>query len=278
MMEFLAFDENPTSPASSASSASFFLGKNATIVFPTITHGNVGQLACDLLIYNLKLRRLGTLHHDDVLPVCGSDPFSENDEVHPASSLEIYSNEDLSVVVVQQRGEVARGAQKKFANDVVQWVRESAFKRVIFLASLPSRVGEKDSQIGGTKWRTIHTPNVATENYPPFPGESSPIQVLELEQIPEDLKDRRIPPWTMVYECIKQSLTAHFLVALCSEGDNSVDADKMASHALEMIEQLAGANSLSTTDIVLPNGEMRWIAPPSWKRVYGNTIKRSVFA
>ena len=39
-----------------------------------------------------------------------------------------------------------------------------------------------------------------------------------------------------IRECIKQTLTTQFLVTLCSEGDNSVDADRMASRALEMID------------------------------------------
>ena len=159
------------------------------------------------------------------------------------------------------------------------------FKKVLLLASLPSTVGEKDSQIGGTIWRTIQTPNVVTESYPKARGEresssigdsvdgKTPIRPLEFEQIPEDLKNRRIPPWTFVYECIKQTLTTQFLVALCSEGDNSVDADRMASRALEMID-----NAFNTGDLLMPTNELRWATPPSWKRVYGSLIKRSVFA
>jgi len=78
-----------------------------------------------------------------------------------------------------------------------------------------------------------------------------------------------------VYECIKQTLTTQFLVALCSEGDNSVDADRMASRALEMIDNVGLFN---TADLLLPTNELRWATPPSWKRVYGSLIKRSVFA
>ena len=260
---------------------------NATVIFPCVTHGNVGQLAADLLIFNLKLKPIGVLYHPDVLPICGADPFSETCQGSPASSLEIYANEDVSLVVAQQRGEVIKGCQRKFAREVTSWLKTSMFKNVVLLASLPSTVGENDSQIGGTKWRMIQTPNLVTESYPKagVDGESNkfsehkyrnsrvPIPALEFEQIPEDLKNRRIPPWTFVYECIKQTLTTQFLVALCSEGDNSVDADRMASRALEMID-----NAFNTADLLLPTNELRWATPPSWKRVYGSLIKRSVFA
>ena len=272
---------------SSAISSSTVSFENATVIFPCVTHGNVGQLAADLLIFNLKLKTIGVLYHPDVLPVCGADPFSENNEGTPASSLEIYANEDVSLVVVQQRGEVIKGCQRKFAREVTSWLKR--FKNVLLLASLPSTVGENDSQIGGTKWRMIQTPNMVTESYPKagVDGESNkfsehkyrnsrvPIPALEFEQIPEDLKNRRIPPWTFVYECIKQSLTARFLIALCSEGDNSVDADRMASRALEMVDDVG---AFRTADIVVPTNEMRWATPPSWKRVYGSLMKRSVFA
>ena len=262
---------------------------NATVIFPCVTHGNVGQLAADLLIFNLKLKPIGVLYHPDVLPICGADPFSETCQGSSASSLEIYANEDVSLVVAQQRGEVIKGCQRKFAREVTSWLKTSMFKNVVLLASLPSTVGENDSQIGGTKWRMIQTPNMVTESYPKagVDGESNkfsehkyrnsrvPIPALEFEQIPEDLKNRRIPPWTFVYECIKQSLTARFLIALCSEGDNSVDADRMASRALEMVDDVG---AFRTADIVVPTNEMRWATPPSWKRVYGSLMKRSVFA
>ena len=222
-------------------------------------------------------------------PICGADPFSETCQGSPASSLEIYANEDVSLVVAQQRGEVIKGCQRKFAREVTSWLKTSMFKNVVLLASLPSTVGENDSQIGGTKWRMIQTPNLVTESYPKagVDGESNkfsehkyrnsrvPIPALEFEQIPEDLKNRRIPPWTFVYECIKQSLTARFLIALCSEGDNSVDADRMASRALEMVDDVG---AFRTANIVVPTKEMRWATPPSWKRVYGSLMKRSVFA
>ena len=262
---------------------------NATVIFPCVTHGNVGQLAADLLIFNLKLKPIGVLYHPDVLPICGADAFSETCQGSPASSLEIYANEDVSLVVAQQRGEVIKGCQRKFAREVTSWLKTSMFKNVVLLASLPSTVGENDSQIGGTKWRMIQTPNLVTESYPKagVDGESNkftehkyrnsrvPIAALEFEQIPEDLKNRRIPPWTFVYECIKQSLTARFLIALCSEGDNSVDADRMASRAIEMVDDVG---AFRTADIVVPTNEMRWATPPSWKRVYGSLMKRSVCA
>jgi len=297
---------------SNNNSSKSVLFKNSTVLFPTITHGNIGQLACDLLIYNMQMKPIGALFHTDVLPICGSNPYcnqndNQNDHQNQnASSLEIYGNEDLSLIVCQQRGEVNRGCQRKFAKDVIYWLKTNNFKKVIVLASLPSTVGENDSQIGGTKWRTIQTPNIITESYPTSSSNDNNNNVtndedddemmmlpkaFEFEQIPEDLKHKRIPPWTFVYQSIKQSLSANFIIALCSEGDNSIDADRMASRALAMVAEKnveiikdgggktnESSSTINFTNITLPPNGTRWKTPPSWRRVYGGAIKRSIFA
>ena len=37
--------------------------------------GNVGQLACDVLISSLNAQRVGFLYDDSTVPVVGSEPF-----------------------------------------------------------------------------------------------------------------------------------------------------------------------------------------------------------
>ena len=46
-------------------------------VQPAVSIGNVGQLACDLLISTLNACRVGFLYDDSTAPVVGSDPFDE---------------------------------------------------------------------------------------------------------------------------------------------------------------------------------------------------------
>ena len=41
--------------------------------------GNVGQLACDLLISTLNAHRVGFLYDDSVVPIVGSEPFASSD-------------------------------------------------------------------------------------------------------------------------------------------------------------------------------------------------------
>jgi len=47
---------------------------------PAVSVGNVGQLACDVLISTLNARRVGFLFDDSTVPVVGSDPFYSPDD------------------------------------------------------------------------------------------------------------------------------------------------------------------------------------------------------
>ena len=56
----------------------FFIWFNSNFGFqqPTVSVGNVGQLAVDLLISTLKAKHVGFLYTDCVVPVVGGDPFA----------------------------------------------------------------------------------------------------------------------------------------------------------------------------------------------------------
>ena len=55
----------------------FFHGFKLNVFFqPAISIGNVGQLAIDLLIYNLDLKQVGYLYDCSILPLVGNDPFT----------------------------------------------------------------------------------------------------------------------------------------------------------------------------------------------------------
>jgi hypothetical protein len=130
-------------PSHAGGDRAAFAGK--TLVLPAVGHGNVGQLAVDLMIQTLVVdrlasgkSRLGCLDHPSVLPCVGTDAFAPigegrgttngggpvptpgNDErrgsssVVPrsggslATSLELHGDETAlpGVVFLQQRGDV----------------------------------------------------------------------------------------------------------------------------------------------------------------------------
>ena len=58
---------------------------------PSVSVGNVGQLAADLLISTLWMNKVGYLYDDSILPVVGNDPFATGDPskvCHMSTALE----------------------------------------------------------------------------------------------------------------------------------------------------------------------------------------------
>ena len=47
---------------------------------PSLSVGNVGQLAVDILLATLKAERVGGLFHSALLPVVGSDPLLQDSD------------------------------------------------------------------------------------------------------------------------------------------------------------------------------------------------------
>lgn len=47
---------------------------------PAVSIGNVGQLAIDVLVYNLSLEKIGYLYDSSILPLVGNDAFTKPGE------------------------------------------------------------------------------------------------------------------------------------------------------------------------------------------------------
>lgn len=163
-------------PSHAGGDRAAFAGK--TLVLPAVGHGNVGQLAVDLMIQTLVVdrlvsgkSRLGCLDHPSVLPCVGTDAFAPigkgrgttnggapvptregtttGGDPHrscrdPAGSLttalELHGDETAlpGVVFLQLRGDVVSGKSNRFAIDLADFIETCKFGKVVILASLPS--------------------------------------------------------------------------------------------------------------------------------------------
>ena len=154
-----------------------------TLVVPAVGHGNVGQLAVDLMIQTLVVdrlapgasgaSRLGCLDHPSVMPCVGTDAFAPIAGGFPraratdeggsrskvlATALELHGDERLV-----RRGVSAAARRRlcrcflKFANDLASFIESCAFAEVVVLASLPStaqaplRGNGRGHQVPGTR-------------------------------------------------------------------------------------------------------------------------------
>ncbi len=95
---------------------------------PAVTIGNVGQLAVDLLISTAQLPLVGYLESRHVLPCFGLDAFTAGGG--PATALELYLDAARGVLVLQQRAPAVTGCQRRFAEELLDWVQQAGLRKV----------------------------------------------------------------------------------------------------------------------------------------------------
>lgn len=299
-------------PASRPTPSPFDSFAGRVLVLPVVSHGNVGQLALDLVINTARFDRVGFLDHPALLPCLGVGAY-DTAGTQLALGMEVYAGGDdfvsgaSGVVLVQQRSEAVLGAQAAFAEATAEWIKAAGFERVVVAASMPSTAAKAPGQIGGTRFRHVSvgcaSPEDADEKKTKAKAlsdlvercERAGVSALEPEMMPEGAgvveggeaeagKDGEeggapvhhamLPPWSLLRACRAVGVDATCLLAICSEGDNSADAAGMAN---------AVAAGLQLTPRAAGEGDGgkrigAWAVPPSWAAAYGyQPLNRAMF-
>lgn len=207
-----------------------------TLILPAVSIGNVGQLAVDLVVSSISpnAHHIGYFYDSCVLPVVGNDAFTQSAESLGKLnvSVEVYKNDDLKFVVVQQRAPLVKGRQAEYCKKLVSWIKCCKFKQVILVSSI-SATERLDSQIEGSPLRYLVTP-AAKNLLPLFDGlswktlEKRPKFPHMTEELSDENRDFYLPGGGITkkfYEaCCKDDVPLAVLLTFCSEGDNISDA------------------------------------------------------
>ena len=278
-------------PALDAPRAVSFEGD--TLIVPVVSHGNVGQLATDLLVASVTgARRIGSLDHPALLPCVGRDAFASDEGDGPggghiALGMEVYRvgvEGGGALCLAQQRAEVALGSQRSFAADVAEWIAERGFAEVVVLASAPSTEAKAPGEIGGTSFQHVTASNapddrcvaagIAHRKTSGGGGGGATATADQKTRDDDDDDHRALPPWSLMRALRAANVTAVALIATCSEGDNTEDAAAMADAVAGVLG--LGDNEMrpAPTDEKVTNdgserGLSRWTIPPSWRAAYG---------
>uniref|UniRef100_A0A7S0IGG3 Proteasome assembly chaperone 2 n=1 Tax=Micromonas pusilla TaxID=38833 RepID=A0A7S0IGG3_MICPS len=258
-----------------------------TLILPVVSHGNVGQLATDLLVASVTgARRIGCLDHPALLPCVGRDAFARDEGDGPggghiALGMEVYrvgGGGGGALCLAQQRAEVALGSQRSFAADVAEWIAERGFAEVVVLASAPSTEAKAPGEIGGTSFQHVTASDVPddrcvaariTHRKTSGGGGGATAD----QKITREDDDRALPPWSLMRALRAKNVTAVALIATCSEGDNTEDAATMADAVAGVLglglEIRAASDEKVDEKVSDGSSRIRWTIPPSWKAAYG---------
>lgn len=240
--------------------------KDYTLIVPCVSVGNVGQLSCDLLISSLELLKIGHLHTECVLPIVGSSPFDSNKGSSVTLSLELYHDKRKQIAVLQQRAPTVPGKLSQFAGELITWISNHNFARVIMLTSCHA-YERLDNEIRNSKVLFIAEENLhqqlinqgmtplnqrkdefgSTSYFMPGSGIAKPFHDLCMADTPK-----------FAY--------ALFMI-FCSEGDNVPEA----------VELLNAVNQWQKFIEINNRNKLNWKVPASWKQMFGSGAPRSIF-
>ena len=106
-----------------------------TCVVPTVSIGNVGQLAVDLLISSLDCEQIGTIFHKAIVPLFGSNAF-DNSNPRPTTAVDVFVCTPLKLMFIQIRSSIVRRHRQAFFTEFSNWLESLKVEKLLVLSSL----------------------------------------------------------------------------------------------------------------------------------------------
>lgn len=242
-----------------------------TFLFATVSIGNIGQLATDLLISSFsETKKAGYLISDLVQPIVGHDPFVQNSS-ELSLSCELYENKNLKIVILQQRAPLFKGKRNQYVQLLTDFIQKENFKESICLTS--SNAYERlDSQLTGLQCRYLASnTKLSTIN------ESLNWKLLEKRTDHNNNTNEKeqlasfIPGGGIAQKFYKMSqekdLVSYVLIVFAHEGNNIPESIQLVNYLNEWKNYIAQPSASKQTP---------WRIPISWKYLFGQSIDPSV--
>lgn len=223
-----------------------------TLIVPSVSVGNVGQLTIDLLITTYNFKKVATFWHPGIIPTVGADPF-DDDNSELCTACELYANEDLKIATLQLRSSIEFNLALSFFREFKAFVTSSKFGRIFILTSSFAHL--------------LNDPT-AIYYYLSNDGNQTILEQMEFKLLKPTFNERYIVEGSgygvKLYEILKESAQCTLLVKYVSEGDNRNDAVTMLSKLQNLITSLKSDKS-----------PLR--CPNSWNFVFGNSCPITIF-
>ncbi|KAJ8880954.1 hypothetical protein PR048_017427 [Dryococelus australis] len=240
--------------------------KGYSFILPSVSVGNVGQLAVDLILSSLTAVKVGYVLHPAILPVVGSDPY----DLQSSSFMigcEIFAVENLKLLFMQIRSPLIKQLRNDFLLKLVKWIQKMECAEVIMLTS-SYEYERSDEQIRGTPLRYLMTANLFSKHEERIAQlgwkELEKRRCADITTLGSSIGEKLCIPGggfakVLFDMCTKQEISSAILLKFCSEGDNIPDSVLLADYWNDLVRIVPQTIS----------GD-RWRFPPSWKHLFGN--------
>lgn len=239
--------------------------KDCTMIFPSVSVGNVGQLAVDLLIAKLKPRKIGLIWHSAIMPMVGGDPYNFSDPSLTISA-ELFYSEQNKLVIFQIRSPIIQRTSEDFVQRLLEWIEANCINNIVILTGVFDHT-RHDNEMSGPPVKFVVTPNLARNAIKDQP--SSSVQgdsVVVCDRREEFMKISMYGGGIsskLFLACLSRSLPAAVLMKYCSEGDNIPDAVVLCKHLNDWLN--------------LVSSNTAWEYPPSWIGMFGSPPQHGLY-
>ncbi|RVE50436.1 hypothetical protein evm_004973 [Chilo suppressalis] len=221
-----------------------------TLIIPSVAVGNVGQLACDLLISSFDMVRIASVYSTAIIPVLGYDPYDLNSS-KLSSSCEVYKCATRNLIVLQIRAPLVYRYAKPFLNEVVLKFKEKHVKDIVILTS--SFAHEK-KYISTSPFRYVANELFSRKN-----------EIKRLNWMEHEFHDNGLKIYgggfaSLLFQtCSEHTLPCLVLYKYCSEGNNIPDAYEMVHYIANLLPLFSEKKDLMS----------QLVEPVSWKLLFG---------
>jgi len=238
-----------------------------TLIVPSVSVGNVGQLSVDLLISTLGLSRIGRIFNDCFIPLVGADPYDESNE-DICTAVDIYASHEKKLVAIQIRSLVAK-RPTSFFHEVLNFVTDYKIAKVIILTSSFGHE-KRDEQLRTVPFRYLATDNMTAECGKQF----EELSWIGLEPKQDEFSGQPILQIhgggfakTLFDTLQKENVPCIVILKYCSEGDNIPDACELVNYSNRFLKIVS----------VNDDNLCKFKFPPSWKFLFGNLPPRELY-
>lgn len=293
--------------------ASFPFPGRPTLIIPSVSWGNVDQLAVDLLLTTSKdVHRVGILFSPHALPVAGCGAFvtsspSSKTSMTLCQNLEVFCVSS-DVYAVQLRAGACPGQEEVLCHEVAVWANSAGFGRVLLLAGADATM-RVDAQLRGSQLRVVSNTSAestadslcsdaSVHSFPCLELASAAVHV----DVPEDLDPTLSPEQfssarskmamavgtgyavRFLRQCDAVGLAATLLLLFVYEGDNVGDARGLADAVAALLPAVgtsvgagagAGADAVGVLEVA-EEGVSSGIGLADLDRDYPEEIAASV--
>ncbi|XP_055640778.1 proteasome assembly chaperone 2 [Toxorhynchites rutilus septentrionalis] len=229
-----------------------------SLLIPSVSVGNVAQLAIDLLIETLKLEKIGMIWHPALIPVIGPQAYDhESDKV--TTTAELYVSGDRKLIVMQIRAPLVNAMQADFLEKMTDFIGDRQLADVIILSS---SFAHENHSIGSR-------PHRYTANVKFLSTYSAELDSLQWSKLEGRVIHGGGYATRLLDICTEKQVACFVLFNYVSEGDNTADAVQLVS----LMDRLKKP--------LLPREEdgqkIKLSIPSSWKHLFGNAPPVNVY-